>query len=261
MVALENGENADQKRGLNFALISFVVSLIAPIFLLGVMMATHVEYLSVETGFNFLTLTIGPKIAIAALAISILSLLISLFKSPVICGPWAVAAFLISLATVGGYYAYERALRAYPPIAEVATNWDRPISFSDALLKKRGPKAMEIVDDPFVPKNESLVWGGRRLAEINANTCVGAVGFPKGGLTSAKVMATLEGMKLQIFGHSDWRVEAIHQDPFYGFKHDVVIRIDPNGVDVRSSSREKMPDLGANCRLVTKIVKSLKEKT
>jgi fatty-acyl-CoA synthase len=72
------------------------------------------------------------------------------------------------------------------------------------------------------------------------------------------VSRVLSDNDLKIYGRSQWAVEATKKDWFYGFKYDVSVRIDPQTIDIRSVSRQKVPDLGANCRLVTRLVKALK---
>lgn len=253
-----DAQKPPKKGGFGISQLAFLVSALVPLFLLGVMMATHSKLLSVETGFTNLTLSLGPKLALGALSFALLSLLISLFKAPQKYGPWAIAATLVAGATVYGFYAYQQALKKNPPITEVATNWDRPLSFTNALMQKRGRQAVAVEDMPFVAKNESMHWGGRSVADINADTCPGAKTFPKGDLTAEKTIKVLREMGLTIFGVSDWRVEAQYQDKLFGFTSDVVVRLDPQSVDIRASRREAIPDVGENCRLVTQMVANLK---
>jgi uncharacterized protein (DUF1499 family) len=250
-----------KKRGFAFAHLAFMVSVITALFLLGVMMVTHLGYVSMDMGFKTLTLGIGPRMAMAALALSGLSLLISLFMCPTRCAPWAFAAVLISGGILGGYAWYNKLLKDYPPIADVATNWDRPLSFSDKLMAKRGADALAVEDLPRVPRNESLDWGGKTVAAINEATCPAAKTIGELVITEDQIPAivtVLKNMNYTVFGTSPWRMEATYQDNFYGFKSDIVIRIDPRSVDVRSVGRYNMPDLGANCRRVTEIVQAIR---
>ena len=246
------------KKGWAFAHLAFIVSALVALYLVLVMMATHLGYVSEDLGFKTLTLSYGPKLVVAALAISGLSLLISLFMSPGRRAFWALAAVVLAGGMMGGFYAYQKALRAYPPIADVATNWDRPLSFSDKMIADRGPDALPVEDLPRVPRNESMEWGGKTVADINDSTCPGARTILNKAVTEDQIVAILQAQHYIIFGHAPWRVEATYQDSFYGFRSDVVVRIDPRSIDVRSISRHDMPDLGGNCRRVTQIVEKIR---
>jgi len=243
-----------KKGGFAFAHLAFLIALIPLLFVTGAMMATHVGYLDVETGFRLLTLRIGPKLAMAALAVSAVSLLISLFKDHARYGLWALAAVILSGGVTAGYFVYERMLKQYPPIADVATDWDTPLTFSDKLIADRGPKAMPVEDMPRVPRTQSMEWGGKTIAQINAVTCPGARGLPGKHVNEDAVADLLTANHYIVFGRAPWRVEATYQDNFFGFKSDVVVRLDPKGVDVRSTGRDDLPDLGGNCRRVTDLI-------
>ncbi len=251
-----NGHEA--KKGLAFAHIAFIASVLAALYLLLVMMATHLGYFDLDMGFRTLTLGYGPKVAMTALGICGLSLLIAMFKSPGRTLVWAIAGLVVSGALMGGFYAYQRALKTLPPIADVATDWDRPLSFSDKLMEDRGRFAMRVDDLPRVPRNESMEWGGRTVADINEATCPGARTIVNKAVTEEQVVNLLRSEHYVIFGHAPWRVEGTYQDNFYGFRSDVVVRIDPRTIDIRSIGRYDLPDLGANCRRVTALVNKIK---
>ncbi|MBW8881853.1 MAG: DUF1499 domain-containing protein [Asticcacaulis sp.] len=245
----------EKKKGLAFAHFAFMVSLVTPLFMLGVMMACHLGYLSYYLGFKTLTLGLAPKMALGAMAVAGLSLLISLFMAPARCGPWALAAILVTGAVLGGFYWYQMALKNNPPIADVATDWETPLTFSDKLIAERGPDARPVEDLPRVPRNESMEWGGKTVPEINADRCPAARSITKKeGLTADQIADMLKANDYVVFGRSDWRVEATYQDNFYGFKSDVVVRLEPGRIDIRSVGRYPMPDLGGNCRRVVDII-------
>ncbi|MBW8881074.1 MAG: DUF1499 domain-containing protein [Asticcacaulis sp.] len=223
-----------------------------------VMMATHLGYLSLDMGFRTLTLGYGPKVAMAALAVSGLAVLISMFRSPGRTLIWALGGLVVSGALMGGFYAYQKALRTFPPIADVATDWDRPLSFSDKLMEDRGRFSAPVVDLPRLPRNESMEWGGRTVADINEATCPGARTIVNKAVTEDQIVNLLKAEHYVVFGHAPWRVEGTYQDNFYGFKSDVIVRIDPRTIDIRSVGRYDLPDLGANCRRVTALVNKIK---
>ncbi|MGA9658846.1 MAG: DUF1499 domain-containing protein [Asticcacaulis sp.] len=251
---------SSRKKGFAFAYLAFILSALTGLFLLGTMMVTHLGFISFELGFRTLTLDAGPRLALVSLAIAAISLLVSLFVSPKRNALWAMAAVVISGGILFGYNMYDRALKAYPPIADVATNWDRPLSFSEKLVTTRGPGALPIEDKPVVKSDMASEWNGKSLATVNQATCPAAKTLNRtlADTQIADVAAALKKKHFRVFGTAPWRIEATHQDNFYGFRSDIVIRIDPISVDVRSVSRYPHPDLGENCRLVTDVLDIIK---
>ena len=235
------------------------LSFVAPVLLLGTMMATNVGLFSYELGFRTLALGVIPKLATGVAIVSVLSLVVSLLLNPKRYGLWALGAVCVSGLVLAGYYVYQQRLKTYPPIYDVATNWERPVTFSARLIEARGPKAHPVVDDPVVPRDQPAEWAGRRVADINRQTCKGAVTLA-GRASVDKVADILKAEGYVVFGRSDWRIEAFYQDPYFGFRSDVVVRMEPNGTDIRSVSRDEPVDLGANCRRVTKLVKLISAK-
>lgn len=246
------------KKGLGFAHFAFFVALLAGLYLLGVMFATRLGYISQDFGFKTLTLNVGPRIAVGALAISGLSLLISLFMAPVRCGLWALLAVLVSGGLMGGFFLYQKALHIFPPIHDVATDWDRPLSFSNKLMKERGESSALVEELPRVPRNESFEWGGKTVGDINQLSCPAAKTVRNKVVTEAQVAQILRDEHYNLQPMAQGYVEATYRDNFYGFLSDVVVRVEPGRVDVRSVSRYDMPDLGGNCRRVTTIVQKIR---
>ncbi|MDC7674930.1 DUF1499 domain-containing protein [Asticcacaulis machinosus] len=237
---------------------ALLISLSAPITLAVAIFGSKVDYFDYDTSFKLLTLTWAPKLATVSLVIGLVSLLVALFMSPRRTGPLALAAVLISGGVLGGFYLYEQKLKSSPPIYDVSTNWDRPVTFSDKLIKERGPDAHAVEDSPRVAKGTSFEWDLKPIADVNAVTCSGAQPVKNSAITADKVAAQLKEEGFVVFGRSPWRVEAIYRDPVYGFTSDLVVRIDPDQADVRSISRYELADLGGNCHRVVRVVEILK---
>ncbi|HVZ29316.1 MAG TPA: DUF1499 domain-containing protein [Asticcacaulis sp.] len=246
------------RKGLGFAHFAFVVAVLAGLYLLGAMLATRFGYVSQDFGFKTLTLNVGPRVAVGALAVSGLSLLISLFLAPVRCGLWALVAVMLSGCLMGGFFLYQKALHIFPPIHDVATDWDRPLDFSDKLMAERGPEAPLIEEMPRVPRNESFEWGGKTVGDINQVTCPAAKTVLNKAVTENQVAQILRDLHYTLQPIAQGRVEGTYRDNFYGFLSDVVVRVEPGRVDVRSLGRYDMPDLGGNCRRVVAIVQKIR---
>ncbi|ESQ80411.1 DUF1499 domain-containing protein [Asticcacaulis sp. YBE204] len=247
-----------RKKGFAFAHLALIISLIAPLTLLAAMLSTSVGYLSYDLGFNQIALDYVPKIATTAMIICALSLLISIFMAPRTYGPWALSSVIISGGLLAGYYAYETRLKAYPPIHDVSTNWERTVTFSTKLVEARGPDANPIEDDPFVPNTVSYEWRGQSISAVNAQTCPNAISIQGKPKNAEAVAQILKDEGYVVFGRSEWRVEATYEDPFWGLKSDVVVRIEPDKTDIRSVSREEVADLGGNCRRVLTLLSRIR---
>lgn len=253
--ASDTGTN---RKGLAFAHLAVGFALLAGLYLIAVMFATRLGYIDPDLGFRVLTLGLGPKIALAALAISVLSLLISIFMSPGRMALWALAAVVLSGSLIAGFYGFQRALKAFPPIADVATDWDTPLVFSEKVTLLRGSDAMRIEDLPRLPRNVSMAWGGKTVADINQLTCPGAKPIFNKAVTPEQVMNLLKSQNYVIANHTPNQVEVTYQDSFYGFKSDMVVRLQNNRIDLRSVGRYDIPDLGGNCRRVSRLVRDIK---
>jgi hypothetical protein len=242
--------------GTGWALTALVISLLTPLFIVVAMLGTAGGQLDYEMGFKTLTLGIAPNMAIVAACFCALVLLVSIFKDPKRSGLIALVATLISVGLLGGFYAYGEALKSYPPISDVATDWSRPVTLSNDLVKKRGPRALAAEDDPSLPPEASIKWKRARIADINAQTCPGAKPILH-HLDEASVRKVVEAQGYVITGSAPWRIEALYTDPFFGFEADLIVRLDPDRTDVRSVSRRQENDLGGNCERVSKLIAAL----
>lgn len=243
----------------SLAQVLFALSVALVLLLFLVMILTRAGALSIETGFEYLTLKVAPRIAMVLAGLSLLSLLISVFKAPLKYAPWALAACVINLGLIAGYYAYVQALYRAPPVADVSTNWEEPVTFSDRMVTTRGATARPIRDVTRITSAESVEWSGQTVAEINAKTCPGARPVTSVKMDEDRVARILRNTDIQVFGSSPWRVEGTYRNDLYGFSYDVAVRIEPERIDVRAISRQNFPDLGATCRIVTRIVEAIEK--
>lgn len=168
----------------------------------------------------------------------------------------ALLALLPPLAAMGLLLKFKSDADKVPPIHDVATTWERPLSFSRDLMDARAGSPNLVEADPVVPAKVGPPWAGRRIAEINAETCPGAKPVMK-HLTADQVAAAFTAAGIEVHGSAPWRVEGTYTSFWWGFKDDVVARIDPERTDIRSISRVGMSDIGANCARVTRIVEAL----
>ena len=180
-------------------------------------------------------------------------------------GLTAAFALVLPLATLAGVSWLKSVGDGYPPVHDVATDWTRPLAFSPALLRARGPDAFPVETDPFVPASAGA-YMNRRVAEVNAETCPGAKPAtlslaPAEAYARAKAALQANGFSLFSDVPAEGQLEATAAGAWLGLKDDVAVRVTPDGsgsrVDVRSVSRSGPADYGANCRRVTELVRAL----
>jgi len=232
-----------------------VIGLAGPVLVLLGAMGTKFGIIDWEMGFRTMTVKWASWAAMAGIATGLVALILA-FKD--IKRHWiAVAiALLVPALTLGGFMKLKADAAKLPPIHDVATDWTQPIGFSRQTMDARRGAANPIEADPIVPERAGPPWAGRRVAEINAETCPGAKPIMR-ELTPDQVAEAFENAGVLVLGRAPWKVEGVYESFWFGFKDDIVARIRPERTDIRSISRVGLSDLGANCARVTKIVKAL----
>jgi fatty-acyl-CoA synthase len=196
-----------------------------------------------------------PWLAGAGVLLGVVALIVA-FRDARRLMVWALIALIPPLLTMGLLFKFKSDAGKVPPIHDVATNWDKPLSFSRRIMEARRGSPNAVEADPVVPDKVGPPWGGRRIAEVNRETCPGAHPVMK-HLNADQVAAAFEAAGVEVQGRAPWRVEGTYTSFWWGFRDDVVARIDPDRTDIRSISRVGMSDIGANCARVTNIVKAL----
>ncbi|MDB5433053.1 MAG: fatty-acyl-CoA synthase [Caulobacter sp.] len=238
-------------------------------------LATRMGWLDWRQGFTAVlehgpTPQLGwaPAIALVSLAASLMGVLIALFAGWGKLWGRALLALLVSVATLAAYWTVSAGTAHLPPIHEVATDWADPLTFSAATLKARADSGATaaVEPDPILPIG-SEAYAGRRVAEVNAETCPGAQPVllseaPAQAFAAARAALAGAGMAVTTQDAGSGRLEAVATTPLYGFKDDVAVRIKsaPEGsrVDIRSTSRVGVGDLGQNCRRVTGLIAAMR---
>ena len=107
----------------------------------------------------------------------------------------------------------------------------------------------------------------RSIARLNAEFCPSAAPLVltkpvTAAYAQAKAALRDFGLVLVAENPDEGRLEATATGLIYGFKDDLVLRIQPQGlgsrIDVRSIGRLPRPDLGANCRRATALLDALR---
>ena len=157
-----------------------------------------------------------------------------------------LAIILILPVLIFAYY-WENASTAYPPINDITTNTEDPPSFWEVPnpVDYPGGKTAELQHTAY-PDLHSL-----KLTKPTDQVFEQALSIVKNN--NWEVIST---------DKEEGQIEATASSFLYGFKDDIVIRIQSNNggsiVDIRSHSRTGKIDRGANARRIRKLIESLK---
>ncbi len=238
-----------------FIKLAVVVGFAAPLIVLAGAVGTKLGFFDWMFGFKTLTIDTAPKVAMGAVLVGLIALVVAFMRARKFI-PHALVALLVPLLTIGAFAKFRADANAVPPIHDVATNWEEPLGFSQGVMDARRGSPNAIQADPVVPAKAGPPWAGRRVAEINAETCPGAKPILR-AVSDDQVAEAFQAAGVQVQGRAPWKVEGVSESVFFGFKDDLVARITPERTDFRSISRVGGSDIGANCERITKIVKHL----
>lgn len=233
----------------------------APLAVVFAAVGADVGWVSFDFAVGVLTLQLGWWLAVVGTILGLAVTATTLSSARTAWPVMAVAVLAPALTFAGLTWAGGRA-DALPPVHETATDWDRPLSFTDTITRARGPDAWPIEADPVIPEDIAQVralwtaYAGRRVAEINAEACPGARTLPRMATPQA-VIEALEAEGVRVLGQAPWRVEGTRESVWFGRSRDVVVRMEPGATDIRISERRGDTDLGETCRLATAVLERL----
>ncbi len=241
-----------------------------------------------QVGLGQMTIGTGPMIAVIAVIISIVAQVIALIKAPR-TQPFilALAATLISAFCLLRLVGMGQQAGALPPLHDIQTDWSDPVRYTAAIMDAREAQGETnpVLDAPVVPDYAEGNWPGtpgRLVSELQeeAEAKEGGKGtvYPKMepvyfDQSPAEVAAVAES----IMSKRGWdivtpaaeagnevQVEATATSGWFGFKDDVAVRVRAeNGVsrvDIRSTSRVGLSDLGANSSRVYGLMVELEDR-
>ncbi len=240
-----------------------------------------------QVGLGQMTIGIGPTIALIALGLSIIAQIIALIKAPrkqafiLALGATLIAAFcMFRLAGLGAQ------ANALPPLHDIQTDWSDPIQFSADLMAAREAQGETnpVLDAPTVPEYAEARWpgtAGRLVSEVQEEAELKEAGkatvYPKmESLYFSQSPAEIAAAAEQMMRKRGWdivssestdeivQVEATATSGWFGFKDDVAVRIRPadgaTELDIRSTSRVGLSDLGANSARVYALMIELEDR-
>lgn len=290
----DNTMSASAGWRMKVALGTLVLSLLTVAWFLIAALGTKFGLWSWQFGLGTMTFNWGPKLAMLAVGVSLIAQVIALIqaprKQPFII---ALAATLIAAMLMFRLMGMSAQAAALPPLHDIQTDWDNPVSFSETLMAARTEDGALNSVEP-APKinlpsegskarwpemHDRLVSVVQEEAEGNAEgaravyPALAPVYFSGAPIEVANQVENLirkKGWTLvtpapaSIDDGEVFQIEATATSGWFGFKDDVAIRVQPvEGalkVDMRSVSRVGLSDLGANSKRVAGFMNELRDR-
>ena len=246
--------------------IALIIALIPGLLVAVGALGVKLGLLDLSLGYTLMARDWAPKLALLGVATGVLSLITALMVGFSKLWQRVLLVLVITAATIATMVGVDTAGGRAPPLHDVSTDWKTPLGFSDAALAARGGSSQAVEDDPSLPVG-SVVFAGRRVADVNAETCPAARPLvlersPADAYEAAKAAVLAAGLVLITDDPMDGRLEATGRTYWYGLVDDLVVRVRPDAagarVDMRSISREGGPDLGRNCRRIETLATAIK---
>ena len=228
---------------------ALLLSLIAAVLLLAAGPGTRLELWEFRTGFALMRWAAFAGLAAAALAI----VMLLVPRTRRTGSASLLAALVLGLGVAFVPWNGMRQARAVPPIHDISTDTERPPEFV-AVLPLRA-------DAP-----NPAAYGGAEVAQAQRE------GYPDLGplrmdlpppeaFAKAEQVARDMGWEIVAADPATGRIEATDTTLWFGFKDDIVIRVEADGegsrVDMRSVSRVGKSDVGTNAKRIRAYLQAL----
>ena len=194
--------------------------------------------------------------AIAAAVVSLLGLALA-FGAPRRGSPLLLAALglVIGLVTAWIPWSWKQRAEQVPPIHDISTDLSDPPAFEAILpLRADAPNPSEYGGDSIAQQQRE---GYPELGPLTLNAP------PEAVFLRAVEAGRDMGWEIVESDPDRGRIEATATTPWFGFKDDVVVRIQPepggSRVDVRSVSRVGRSDVGTNARRIEEYLEILSQ--
>ena len=217
------------------------------------------------TALGTLSRDVGPFVFIAALIVSVISILLSWFLIPRRGILLSLIAFAIPLGGLLKGVSVGQTVDRLPFIHDITTDSEDPPRFSQAIIDARASTNASNTLEYFEKKDKR---DGKLVSVLQFESYPDIVPVRRNDSPSvvygeAKKLIGSKGWDVVTEDEENWILEATETTFWYGFKDDIVIRIRPskNGgsiIDMRSVSRIGESDLGVNAERLRKLISELK---
>ncbi len=241
-----------------------ILALLLPVYFAGA--ALGARFAVFEWRFSLGTLIVewGPRLIIGVLVLALAILIATLVKGPRTGWRSALVAVLIPAAALGYLIWVRGQSEAIPPIHDISTRpADAPV-FSSAIMAERAAlpgvnpvvsltaplSTLEKYQGPNFADRADKTLGQIAAEAYPAVTPLTTTASPTVAFAAALAEARAQGWTIVSQDATAGTLDATATTFWFGFQDDVAVRVRAEGagsvVDVRSTSRVGLSDLGAN---------------
>lgn len=203
-----------------------------------------------RTGFQLLTWAAYGGVGSAALGL--VACLTALRRGQRRGILFALVSVVIGLFVVGIPWQMKRTAQRVPAIHDITTDRDNPPRFVDILPLRKDAANSADYEGPVIAAQQQAAYPDIQPVSLRSS---GSQVF-----TQALKAAEAMGWDIVAANATEGRIEATDTTFWFGFKDDIVIRIQSRGdesvVDVRSVSRVGKSDVGTNAQRIRAYVRA-----
>lgn len=171
---------------------------------------------------------------------------------------WPAGALLLAVGlsalAAGVPWYWLRIARRVPPIHDISTDTENPPAFSAVLVLRADAPNSPVYGGAEVAVQQQKAYPDIRPLEVPVP--------PPIALARAVSAAKKLGWEIVAVDSAAGRLEATATTGWFGFKDDVVVRVQPAGtgsrIDARSESRVGGSDVGTNARRIREYLQTLR---
>lgn len=246
-----------------------ILALLLPVYFLIAALGTKFGLFEWRIGFGLLVFKLGALVLFGVFGIALIGLGLALLVKPRRGWGKALTALLVPTLALGFVVSVMSKAKTIPPIHDVSTNIQDPPQFPQSVVTARaaigGGNTVSSMTAPVaILKGKSVGDVGQAAyPDIQPLPLAMSVADATGLAAST---ATAQGLRVVTVDAAAGRIEAIAESFWFGFKDDVAIRVRPGAtagssvVDIRSTSRVGVGDLGANAKRIKGLLAAIKAK-
>ena len=227
-----------------------------------------------RTGLGFMIMQSGLILIGIAAVFALVALLFAFLKTP--RGPWWKAALALAIPAILflGLLTMRAQADAVPPIHDVSTDLRNPPTFSAQTMAIREELGANPINDYGIPLGQLEMWAGSEDADLKAKNHADIIAEEYenlqpiiiGGATDDQafdaIVAAMGEIGLQDVHRVEGSntVEGVAETFAFGFKDDVVARVEDGQIDLRSVSRVGVSDLGYNASRLEELAEAIEDR-
>ena len=227
-----------------------------------------------RTGLGFMIMQAGLILIGIAAVFALVALLFAFLKTP--RGPWWKAALALAIPAILflGLLIMRAQADAVPPIHDVSTDLRNPPTFSAQTMAIREELGANPINNYGIPLGQLEMWAGSEDADLKAKNHADIIAEDYanlkpiiiGGATDDQafdaIVAAMGEIGLQDVHRVEGSntVEGVAETFAFGFKDDVVARVEAGQIDLRSVSRVGVSDLGYNASRLEELAEAIEDR-